>query len=83
MLVRAEYLQNLFMAERLLRRHGSGDLDLDGNLLLISFDMLVLTLTFWVHKDRFAALTSDLEWLVSPSYSETHLIYTCSGVANF
>ena len=64
MLVRVEYLQNHFFAERLLLRRGHVN---DGELLLISFEMVSLTLTFWVHKDRFADVRPDFEWLVRPT----------------
>lgn len=67
MLVRIEHLQNLFFGERLLLKRGdeySGAAD--GNLLLISYEMVTLTLMFWIHKDRFANISNDFEWLVSP-----------------
>lgn len=66
-LIRIEYLQNLFFAERLLQRHAAGQntgADDGGDLLLISFDMVVLTLTFWIHADRFVEMNKDFEWLV-------------------
>lgn len=64
LLVQIEHLQNLFFAERLLQRHAEGQVPYDGELLLISFDMVVLTLTLWVHKNRFVEITKCLEWLV-------------------
>lgn len=61
-LVRLEHLQNLFFAERLLLRLGRVD---EGRLLVISFEMVTLTLVFWTHQDRFAGVRRDFEWLVS------------------
>ncbi|KAM5357821.1 hypothetical protein ACJZ2D_015882 [Fusarium nematophilum] len=46
-LVRLEHLQNLFFAERLLLRLGQPD---EGRLLIISFEMVTLTLVFWTHQ---------------------------------
>lgn len=60
-LVRLQHLQNLFFAERLLLRLGRVD---DSRLLLISFEMVTLTLVFWTHQDRFAGVRRDFEWLV-------------------
>lgn len=65
MLVRIEHLQNLFFAERLLlKRAGEYPGANDGNLLLISYEMVALVLMFWIHKDRFAQVSNDFEWLV-------------------
>lgn len=61
-LVQLEHLQNIFFLERLLLRGGHPD---EGNLLVTSFEMVSLTLMFWKHKDRFAAMRSCFEWLVS------------------
>ncbi|KAJ3469988.1 hypothetical protein MRS44_000087 [Fusarium solani] len=60
-LVRLEHLQNLFFAERLLLRLGRVD---DSRLLVISFEMVTLTLVFWTHQDRFAGVRRDFEWLL-------------------
>ncbi|KAJ4321144.1 hypothetical protein N0V84_005496 [Fusarium piperis] len=60
-LVRLEHLQNLFFAERLLLRLGRVD---DGRLLIISFEMVTLTLVFWTHQDRFSGVRRDFEWLL-------------------
>ncbi|KAL6357296.1 hypothetical protein LRP88_07454 [Fusarium phalaenopsidis] len=60
-LVRLEHLQNLFFAERLLLRLGRVD---DRRLLVISFEMVTLTLVFWTHQDRFAGVRRDFEWLL-------------------
>lgn len=61
-LVRLEHLQNLFFAERLSLRLGHVD---ENRLLVISFEMVCLTLLFWTHQDRFAGVRRDFEWLVS------------------
>jgi hypothetical protein len=52
----------MFLLERLLLLNGSLD---EGNLLLFSFEMLTLTLALWTHKDRFAEMRRNFEWLVS------------------
>lgn len=62
LLLRLEHLQNLFFVERLLLRLGKRD---EGDLLVVSFEMVSLTLIFWTHKDTFATIRRDLEWLVS------------------
>lgn len=68
-LVHLGHLQNLFFVERLLLRNGAAD---EGNLLLTSFDMVILTLVFWTHKDQFATMRRNFEWLVSkPIMRET------------
>jgi hypothetical protein len=61
-LIRLTHLQTMFFLERLLLLNGSLE---EGNLLLFSFEMLTLTLTMWTHKDRFAAMRRNFEWLVS------------------
>lgn len=63
MLLRLSHLQTMFLLERLLLLNGSLD---EGNLLLFSFEMLTLTLALWTHKDRFADMRRNFEWLVSP-----------------
>lgn len=57
-----EYLENLFLLERLMIKHGGGNMQ---DLIDISCDMLDLTLVWWKHSNRFAGMHSDLEWLVS------------------
>ena len=61
-LMRLAHLQTMFLLERLLLLNGSLD---EGNLLLFSFEMLTLTLALWTHKDRFAEMRRNFEWLVS------------------
>ncbi|KAM0250692.1 hypothetical protein ACHAQJ_008526 [Trichoderma viride] len=60
-LLQLEELQNLFLIERLLSKHGEVN---EGSLLDISFRLVSLTLLFWTHKDRFAPFRCDFEWLV-------------------
>ncbi|KFA55425.1 hypothetical protein S40293_09831 [Stachybotrys chartarum IBT 40293] len=61
MFIREEYLVNLFLVERLLQRQG---VNVDAELLLISFEMVTLTLKFWIHQDRFCGAINDFEGLV-------------------
>lgn len=61
MLIRLEHFQNLFFVERLLLRRGHPD---KWDLLLNSFEMVTMTLNFWMHKDRFVNVRTDFEWLV-------------------
>ncbi|EHK25749.1 uncharacterized protein TRIVIDRAFT_114907, partial [Trichoderma virens Gv29-8] len=60
-LIRLTHLQTMFFLERLLLLNGSLE---EGNLLLFSFEMLILTLAMWTHKDRFAAMRRNFEWLL-------------------
>ncbi|KAL7914124.1 N-terminal binuclear Zn cluster-containing/DNA binding domain-containing protein [Trichoderma velutinum] len=60
-LLELEQLQNLFLIERMLSKHGEVD---EGGILLIAFQLVSLTLLFWTHKDRFAPFRNDFEWLV-------------------
>lgn len=85
LLLRIEYLQNLFFAERLIQRHAAANnqhqqnMDAGGDdLLLISFDMVALTLMFWMHKDRFVEMTKDFEWLVCLSQHSILYLDHCS-----
>jgi hypothetical protein len=70
MLVLVEHMQNLFLIEKVLTRLGHAD---NGELVRISYEMVALTLTFWTHKDRFADVRADFEWLVSPYKPTTSL----------
>ncbi|KAF4453706.1 hypothetical protein F53441_3715 [Fusarium austroafricanum] len=58
---RLTHLQNMFLLERLLLRYGAPD---EGDVLLVSHEMISLTLLFWTHKDRFRDLRRDFEWLL-------------------
>ncbi|KAF7547053.1 hypothetical protein G7046_g9132 [Stylonectria norvegica] len=61
LLIKMEHLQNVFFIERLLHRFGQPD---EGNLLVVSFELVTLTLTFWTHKDRFIRFRRGFEWLL-------------------
>lgn len=60
--IRLTHLQNMFLLERLLLQYGCPD---EGDVLLVSYEMITLTLMFWMHKDRFRDIRRDMEWLVS------------------
>lgn len=60
-LTRLEFLMNLFLLERLLKRH---NIVTGQDLVEVSHEMLHLTLIFWRKKDRFVGLYADFEWLV-------------------
>lgn len=81
-LLQLEQLQNLFLIERMLSKHGEVD---EGGILLIAFKLVSLTLLFWTHKDRFAPFRNDFEWLVRQTIpplsitiipSKTYFTYT-------
>ncbi|KAF5000456.1 hypothetical protein FGRMN_1787 [Fusarium graminum] len=55
------HLQNMFLLERLLVQYGEMD---EGDVLVVSFEMISLTLLFWTHKDRFRDMRRDLEWIL-------------------
>ncbi|KEF59095.1 uncharacterized protein A1O9_03939 [Exophiala aquamarina CBS 119918] len=57
-----EHLENLFLLERLMIKHGGGNMQ---DLIDISCEMLDMTLVWWKHSNRFAGMHSDLEWLVT------------------
>ncbi|OJJ78068.1 hypothetical protein ASPBRDRAFT_112726 [Aspergillus brasiliensis CBS 101740] len=59
-LTRLEFLLNLFLLERLLKRH---HIVTEQNLVEVSHEMLDLTLIFWRKKDHFVGLYADFEWL--------------------
>lgn len=65
-LIYIDHLQNIFLAERLLLLHGHPD---SGDLIMTSFQMVITTLNFWIHKDRFSELSMrrNFDWLVSLS----------------
>ncbi|KAF4980778.1 hypothetical protein FZEAL_3292 [Fusarium zealandicum] len=60
-LVHLAHLGNMFFIERLLLRHGAVD---EGNLLSTSFDLVKVTVMLWIHKDRFARMRRNFEWLL-------------------
>ena len=84
LVIRLDHLLNLFLVERLLLKHGRDR----GDLLRISFEMVVLSLQFWTHKHRWGEIQGEFQWLVSrPSLflirlshnSETKSQYTMSN----
>ncbi|XRM44978.1 hypothetical protein ABZX51_008080 [Aspergillus tubingensis] len=58
-LVRLDFLLNLFILERLLTRHRVVD---EQALIQVSHEMVGLTLIYWKHKDRFENHV-DFSWL--------------------
>ncbi|BCS02010.1 uncharacterized protein AKAW2_60274A [Aspergillus luchuensis] len=58
-LVRLDFLLNLFILERLLTRHRVVD---EKALIQVSHEMVGLTLIYWKHKDRFENHV-DFSWL--------------------
>ncbi|RAL07260.1 uncharacterized protein BO97DRAFT_263008 [Aspergillus homomorphus CBS 101889] len=70
-LVRLEYLLNMFLLERLLTRHKTVT---EQALIGVSQEMLALALLYWKHKDRFMGLHNDFSWLAM-SYGAP-----CSGI---
>ncbi|OTA55892.1 hypothetical protein K449DRAFT_387928 [Hypoxylon sp. EC38] len=59
--VQLEHLQNMFFIERLLLRNGHED---KGDLLKVSYELVTLTLPYYLNLDRLAAFRNDCEWLV-------------------
>jgi hypothetical protein len=66
LLTQLKHLQNMFFVERLMLRMGKVN---EGDLLITSFEMVSLTLIFWTHKDMFAGIRRDFEWLVCMRHS--------------
>lgn len=75
LIVRLEYLQNLFFIERLLLRRGHED---TGDLLLTCVDLLSSTLPFWTHLDKFMSVRPNCEWLVR--LSNFYIVLVCMDV---
>ncbi|KAI9163125.1 Zn(2)-C6 fungal-type DNA-binding domain [Paramyrothecium foliicola] len=61
LLVRLEHLQNLFFIERLVSKETN---TVSSQLLVLSLEMVTLTLAFWTHQDRLDGRVGDFEWLV-------------------
>ena len=63
LVLRLGYLQNIFFVERLLLRHGKPDA---GDLLMVSFDIVCLTVRLWTQKDRFSRkeIHRNFNWLL-------------------
>lgn len=61
LITRLEYLQNLFLLERLLIKHlGMSSRE----LVTVSLEMLSMTAGIWKQRERLLGLHSDFEWLV-------------------
>ncbi|RGP70051.1 hypothetical protein FSPOR_4343 [Fusarium sporotrichioides] len=58
---RLTHLQNMFLLERLFLQYGALD---EGDVLVVSFEMISLTLLFWTHKDKFRDIRRDFEWML-------------------
>ncbi|KAG8673661.1 hypothetical protein FPOAC1_006975 [Fusarium poae] len=58
---RLTHLQNMFLLERLFLQYDAMD---EGDVLLVSFEMVSLTLLFWTHKDKFPDTRRDFEWML-------------------
>ncbi|RGP78703.1 hypothetical protein FLONG3_3158 [Fusarium longipes] len=58
---RLTHLQNMFLIERLMLQYGALD---QGDVLVVSFEMISLTLLFWTHKDKFRDIRRDFEWML-------------------
>lgn len=69
-LIRLEHLQNHFFIHRLLIQRGY---DSHAELLVVSFEMVSLTLLFWTHVDRLPHIVRHLEWLVSSRVLQKHV----------
>ena len=66
LLTRLEHLQNLFLLERILIKHGH---DTAQDLIDISNEMLSLTSGIWKERDRLLGLHGDFEWLVRTEFA--------------
>jgi len=73
---RLTHLQNTFLLERLMLQYGALD---EGDVLVVSFEMISLALLFWTHKDKFRDIRRDFEWIVSVlAYSHVSFLTTSS-----
>lgn len=61
-LIYLSHKRDIFVVERLLLQHGAID---DGSLLTTSFDLVKVTVVLWVHKNKFAPMRRNFEWVVS------------------
>ncbi|KAF5606485.1 general amidase [Fusarium subglutinans] len=60
LLIRLDHLLNMFLVERLLVKHGQAR----NELLRTSFEMVILTLSFWAQKHIWAALQGKCRWII-------------------
>ncbi|KAF7561652.1 hypothetical protein G7046_g2494 [Stylonectria norvegica] len=59
-LIRLDYLLNMFLIERLIVKHGHSR----SHLLRTSFEMIVLTLHLWTQKRIWAEAQEECQWLM-------------------
>jgi hypothetical protein len=69
-MIRLDHLLNLLLLERLLFKYGRERRE----LLLISFEMVTLTLHFWTHKHKWAGIQVEYQSLVSYLHPSYHYI---------
>ena len=69
-----DHLQNLFVLDRLLLRHGYVG---RGEVLPVIFEVLETTLLFWRRKDRFSNLLKDFPYIVRISTSYHMVLVLC------
>ena len=62
-LVRLDHLLNMFLIERLLVKRDPNSNRKD--LLVISFEMVVLTLSIWTQRHIWAEVKGENQWTVS------------------
>ncbi|WZH45377.1 Zn2-C6 fungal-type domain-containing protein [Fusarium acuminatum] len=60
LLTRLDHLLNLFLVERALVKQGHSRVD----LLTISFEMVVLTLSLWTQKHVWAGIQGESQWII-------------------
>ncbi|ESU16366.1 hypothetical protein SNK03_009591 [Fusarium graminearum] len=60
-LIYLSHKRDIFVVERLLLQHGAID---DGSLLTTSFDLVKVTVVLWVHKNKFAPMRRNFEWVL-------------------
>jgi hypothetical protein len=65
LLIRLEHLLNMFLIERLRESKHIIFNDFESDMLAISFELVSLTLIFWVYRDIMSGFQSDFEWIVS------------------
>lgn len=66
MLARTKHSQNLLFGQRVFLKKGNEYAGAgSGDTWLINYEMLSLTLMIWKHKDRFANVDDNFEWLTN------------------
>lgn len=72
LLTRLEYLQNLFLLQRLFVKYTLASVQ---ELVDISAEMLEMASNIWKHRDRLSGLHSDFEWMVTIEYTTLHATF--------